>query len=199
MDPVVASLRAGGLLLYPTETVYGLGVALSAGDAGVERVRAAKGSPRGRPYLVLAADLRRAFALWSRVPPPARRLAVAAWPGPLTMIGPARPGLPPSLLGDVDGTPTISVRVPGDARLRGLLSRLEDVLVSTSANRAGDPPSACLDDIEVAALGPDLVVDGGPCPGGAPSTLVTVVGPPRILRAGAWTPPPGLDLPGAAP
>jgi len=192
---VVDALRAGRLLLYPTETVYGLGVAVSAGDDGVARVRSAKGSPPGRPFLVLAADVRRAFALWSRVPPLARRLADAAWPGPLTLIGPARPGLPDSLLGDVDGVPTISVRVPGDARLRGLLSALEDALVSTSANRAGEAPTHRLEDVDVDALSPDLVVDGGDCPGGAPSTLVTLVGPPRILRPGAWTPPPALGLP----
>lgn len=194
LDPVVAVLRAGGLLVYPTETVYGLGVAVSAGDEGIARIRDAKGSPPGRPFLVLAADLRRAFALWSVVPPLARRLAEAAWPGPLTLIGAARPGLPPSLLGDHEGTPTLSVRVPGDARLRALLSNLGDALVSTSANPAGEPAPHRLEDVALDALAPDAVVDGGDCPGGAASTLVSLVGAPRIVRSGAWVPPPTLGF-----
>jgi L-threonylcarbamoyladenylate synthase len=189
----VEVLRNGGLLVYPTETVYGLGTALGAGDDGVTRVRRAKGSPMGRPFLVLVAEASRAFALWSRVSPLARRLADSAWPGPLTLIGPARNDVPLSLAGrDRDGSPTLSVRVPGDARLRALLDLLDDALISTSANRAGEPSAHRLEDVPIDALRPDLVIDGGDCPGGPPSTLISLVDSPRVVRLGAWTPDPTL-------
>ncbi len=186
LEPVVDALRSGGMIVYPTETVYGLGTAVGAGNAGLARIRAAKGSPPGRPFLVLAADVGRAFALWARVPPLARRLAAAAWPGPLTLVGAARDGLPSDLLGLEGDVPTVSVRVPGDARLRCLLQRLGDALVSTSANLSGEPAPRSLGNVSVAALSPDLVVDGGVSSAGPPSTLISVVGAPRILRAGAW-------------
>jgi len=192
---IVASLRAGGMLVYPTETVYGMGTALSAGDEGVERVRRAKGAAPGRPYLVLVGDSEAAFALWSTVSPLARTLSERAWPGPLTLVGPARADLPQSLLGWTDGggdggeasIPTISVRVPGDPRLRELVEALGEPLVSTSANPAGDAPPDTFEAVALERLAPDLAVDGGACPSGTPSTLVSVVGScPRLLRAGAW-------------
>ncbi|MEE2830472.1 MAG: Sua5/YciO/YrdC/YwlC family protein, partial [Myxococcota bacterium] len=109
-----ATLRRGGLVVYPTETVYGIGTALSAGDAGGARVRAAKGSPAGRPFLLLAASTEASLALWSEVPPWARELAAEAWPGPLTLVGPAREGLPACVTGTAaDGRASLAVRVPG--------------------------------------------------------------------------------------
>ncbi|HCP48130.1 MAG TPA: threonylcarbamoyl-AMP synthase [Deltaproteobacteria bacterium] len=190
----VELLLGGGLLVYPTETVYGIGTALSAGDPGVERVRRAKGSAPGRPYLVLAGDRDAAFSLWTRVSPAARAMALEAWPGPLTLVGPARDGLPQSLLGHVEleGTltgrvPTISVRVPGDPRLVELLQALGQPLVSTSANPAGAPPPDRFDGVDLDSLAPDLAIDGGVCRAGTPSTIISVVGDrPRLLRAGAW-------------
>jgi L-threonylcarbamoyladenylate synthase len=192
---LVAALRSGALLVYPTETVYGIGTALSAGEAGLERTRAAKRSPPGRPYLLVAADPETAFSLWRELPAAARDLAARAWPGPLTLVGAARPGLPPSLLGRDDFAPvapTVSVRVPGEPRLLALLRALGEPLVSTSANLAGAPPPVRFEDVQVSDLAPDLAIDGGPCPEGEPSTLVSVVapGPPRLLRAGAWPWPP---------
>ena len=88
--------------------------------------------------------------------------------------------------------PTVSVRVPGDARLRGLLLRLDDALVSTSANLSGEPAPRALGEVSVEALSPDLVVDGGVSSSGPASTLISVVGRPRVLRAGAWALPPGF-------
>lgn len=186
MHELVAALRAGGLVVYPTETVYGIGTALSAGQAGLERVRAAKRSPPGRPYLLVAADTPTAFALWSRSVPAAVRLAAEVWPGPLTLIGPARAGLPPGLLGEHDGEPTISVRVPGDAWLRELLAALGEPLVSTSANVAGAPAPRAFEDVDLAALKPDHAVDRGACAGGVPSTVISVLTePPTLVRSGA--------------
>lgn len=185
----LAVLRAGGLLVYPTETVYGIGCALSAGEAGVESVRLAKGSPPGRPFLLLTASTEAALALWDPVPERARELAGRHWPGPLTLIGPARAGLPPSLLGRRNGFDTVSVRVPGDPALRQLLARLGEPLLSTSANRAGRRPPRSFDELDP-ELARDLALNGGTCPGGTPSTLLSLVDePPVVLRGGAIQPP----------
>ncbi len=194
---VLAALRQGALVVYPTETVYGIGVALSAGEAGIERLRAAKGSPAGRPFILLAATTEMAFSLWSEVPLAAKMLAWSEWPGPLTIVGRARPGLPAGVLGaaevpgiDVmESVPTVSVRVPGDPALCQLITRLGEPILSTSANLVGEPTPLACDDVDLEALEPDLVLVSGPCPGGLPSTVLTVVeDPPRVLRQGAWRP-----------
>lgn len=176
-------LRAGGVLVYPTETVYGIGVALSADVSAVAR---AKRSPPGRPYLVVAADEAMARALWTEPPPP--ELA-AHWPGPLTLVGPARAGLPPEVLGESGGAPTIAVRVPGDPWLRALIAEVGEPIVSTSANLAGAPPPVAFADVDLDALRPGLAIDRGRCGGGRPSTLVDFVCKPwKILRPGPLTP-----------
>lgn len=184
----VATLRAGGLLVYPTESVYGIGTAVSAGEAGIARVRAAKNSPPGRPFILLAADVESAFALWSTVPEGARALGGKHWPAPLTLIGPAREGLPAGVLGSgPGGQPSVSVRVPGDEWLLGLLRELGEPLLSTSANLAGGVPPTRFSEIPLGALAPDLAIDRGPCPGGLPSTLVSLLGPePELLRQGCF-------------
>jgi L-threonylcarbamoyladenylate synthase len=195
LELLVEILAGGGLALLPTETVYGLHTALSAGEPGLERIRVAKGSPASRPFLLLAPDEQTAFSLWSRVPDIARDLARRAWPGPLTLVGPAGDGLPAGLLGEArhDGlvVPTVSVRVPGDPWLRLVLSTLAEPLVSTSANRAGAPPPVDFGDVDVEGLDPDVVIDRGRCAGGTPSTLLSVVsGQPELIRPGAWPWPP---------
>jgi len=192
-DDALTLVRGGALTVYPTETVFGIGVALSAGDDGVERVRAAKGSPRGRPFLVLAASVEMAFELWSEVPAVARILAASAWPGPLTLVGPARDGLPSSVLGSHEGPDgllsTISVRVPGDSALRQFIGRLGSPLLSTSANPAGAPPPVQVGELRLDSLAPDLLLSAASCPGGEPSTVLTTLSdPPQILRQGAWRP-----------
>ena len=184
----VATLQSGGILVYPTESVYGIGTALSAGGAGVERVRQAKGSAKGRPFLLLAADREMAFGLWSEVPDSARVLAERAWPAPLTLIGPARSDLPPEFLGESpEGIPTVAVRVPSDPWLLGLLKALGEPLLSTSANRAGGTPPKTFSAIPLGALAPDLAIDRGTCEWGVPSTLVSCLGAkPVVLREGAY-------------
>jgi len=189
----VAALRSGGLLVYPTETVYGIGVALSAGVAGIERVRSAKRSPAGRSYLLLVAGQEQAFALWTEVPEPARLLAERHWPGPLTLVGRARPELPASLLGSAQvgngRIATVSVRVPGDARIRELLDQLGEPLLSTSANVHGAEPPVDFAQIDLEALQPDLAINAGRCEGGLPSTLLSLAGPkPELLRQGPVQP-----------
>lgn len=182
-------LRGGGLLVYPTETVYGIGTALFAVDPGIERLRRVKDSPAGRPYLLLVASARQAFSLWSEVPQGARALAQRYWPGALTMIGPAAPGLPAELLGSAQTSAghvdTLSVRVPGDERIRDLLVQLGEPILSTSANRRGVAPPAEFHDVDLHTLGPDLAIDAGACAGGQPSTLLSLMGDqPLVLRQG---------------
>ena len=182
---VAAAFSAGHLVVYPTETVYGLGTSLASGEAGVERVRAAKGSPPGRPYLVLVSSVEAALALWSGDVASHLALLQRAWPGPVTFVAPAAVGLPRSLLGSADGVPTLSVRVPGHEPLRAMLAALGEPVLSTSANRAGEPPPARFEDVDLARMQPDLAADGGPCAGGSPSTLISLAGAaPRVLRPG---------------
>ena len=177
-----AALRRGAIVAYPTETFYGLG-ALATLPAAVARLGEAKLRPDGKPLPLVAAEEGMAFGLWDGVPPEALVLARAFWPGPLTLVARAAPGLPdPVSLGGM-----VAVRVPGSAQARELCRLAGGPLVSTSANPSGGPPPA-----EASGLDPwllariDLVLDGGRTPGGLPSTVVEVgTGAPRLLRAGA--------------
>jgi len=179
-----AALRRGGLVAYPTETFYGLGAL--AGDAvAVARLARAKGRPEGKPLPLLAADLAQVEEV-AALPPLARRLAAAFWPGPLTLVVPLRPGvdLDPAITG---GGSTLGVRVTS-GELAAALARLAGgPLVATSANLSGQPPVARAGDLDptlVARL--DLVLDGGPAPGGLASTVVAVEGERlTLVRAGA--------------
>jgi L-threonylcarbamoyladenylate synthase len=114
----------------------------------------------------------------------ARRLAERFWPGPLTLVLPARPGVP---LAITTGTGTVGIRVPGSAPARALALAAGGALVSTSANPAGLPPPLRAADLDPAiASGVDAVLDAGPAPGGLPSTVVEVEeGGLRLVRAGA--------------
>jgi L-threonylcarbamoyladenylate synthase len=177
-----AALRRGSLVVYPTETFYGLG-ALATLPAALARLSAAKLRPAGKPLPLVAADAAMAFALWAEVSPGARRLADAFWPGPLTLVAKAARGLPdPVTLGGAVG-----VRVPGGELARELSRRAGAPVISTSANPSGGPPPASVEALDPELLSRiDLVLDGGETPGGLPSTVVEVgTGSPRLLRAGA--------------
>jgi L-threonylcarbamoyladenylate synthase len=177
-----AALRRGGIVAYPTETFYGLG-ALAADGAAVERLVRAKERPDLKPLPLLAADLAQVEAV-ADLPPLARRLGAALWPGPLTLVVPARPGLHPAITG---GGGTVGVRVTSGAVAARLALEAGGALVATSANRSGEPPPAspaALDPALVARL--DLVLDAGDAPGGLPSTVVAVEGERLVLlRPGA--------------
>jgi L-threonylcarbamoyladenylate synthase len=179
-----ALLARGGIVAYPTETFYGLG-ALASDAAAVERLVHAKGRPEEKPLPLLAADLAQAEAV-AELPPLARRLAAAFWPGPLTLVVPARAGagLHRAITG---GAGTLGIRVTSGAVAAALARLAGGALVATSANLSGHPPvadPAALDPALVARL--DLVLDGGPAPGGLPSTVVAVgAGGLGLLRAGA--------------
>jgi L-threonylcarbamoyladenylate synthase len=177
-----AVLRGGGLVVYPTETFYGLG-ALATLPEGLERLAAAKLRPPGKALPLVAASEAEAFALWEHVPAAARLLARTFWPGALSLAAVAASGLPePLTLGG-----TVAVRVPGAPLARELARLSGGPLVSTSANPSGGPPPAAVGDLDPGLLARiDLVLDGGRTPGGLPSTVVDVSGEgARLVRAGA--------------
>lgn len=175
-------LRQGGIAVYPTETFYGLG-ALAFAAPALRRLAAAKLRPGGKPLPLIAADLATAFSLWSEVRPDARVLAERFWPGPLTLVSAARAGLPL----EVAGQGTVGVRVPASAAARELALLAGGPLVSTSANLSGGAPVTRVEDLAAEILAAvDAVLDGGPTPGGLPSTVVQVDGPRiALVRPGA--------------
>jgi L-threonylcarbamoyladenylate synthase len=178
-----AVLARGGLVLYPTDTFYGLAVDPWQ-PAAVTRLFAAKGRDTRVAVPLIAADVAQVGAWIGPLGPTGTRLAAAFWPGPLTLVIAARLGLDPALLG---GGSSVAVRVPAHPVAAGLARALGRPVTSTSANRSGEPPCACLAEVPASlAAELDLVLDAGPCSGGAPSTIVDVrAGDAVLVRAGA--------------
>jgi L-threonylcarbamoyladenylate synthase len=179
-------LRGGGVVALPTDTVYGIAVALSTPD-GVERLFHVKQRPPDRGIMLLLADASQAPEI-GVMTPAATALGAAFWPGGLTVIVPQRPdvALPAALTG---GAPTIGLRVPDHATPRALAAAVGP-LPTTSANRSGQPEARDAAEIE-AQIGDDidLIIDGGPAHGGPASTVVDCTGErATILRAGAISP-----------
>lgn len=176
-------LRRGGLVALPTDTVYGIGVALRTAE-GIERLFAAKGRPPDKAIILLVADIGQAERT-GLFGPAARALASAGWPGGLTLVVPRRPEVwLPAIL--TAGGSTIGLRLAGHGAPRALARALGPLPV-TSANRSGQPDAtnatAVLADLGEAL---DLVLDGGTTPGGIPSTVVRCDGwETEVLRVGA--------------
>ncbi|HSM92903.1 MAG TPA: L-threonylcarbamoyladenylate synthase [Anaeromyxobacteraceae bacterium] len=182
IERVAALLRRGGVVAYPTETFYGLG-ALARDAAALDRLARAKGRPEGKPLPLIAADAAMVEEV-AVLGATARRLAAAFWPGPLTLVLGARPGLPDPITG---GTGTVGIRVPGSEVARALCRAAGGPIVSTSANPAGGPPPASGGALDAALRARiDGLLDAGPTPGGRPSTVVRVDGERLVLlREGA--------------
>lgn len=178
-------LRAGGLVAFPTETVYGLGAhALDA--AAVRRVFEAKGRPVDNPLIVHLAGPERLGELAAEVTPLAARLAEVFWPGPLTLVLDARGAVPRVTTGGLD---TVAVRVPDHPVALALLEEAEVPVAAPSANRSGRPSPTTPGHV-LADLGGriDAVVDGGSTVIGVESTVVDARGTtPVVLREGAVT------------
>ena len=178
----MALLRAGELVAFPTETVYGLG-ADASNPAAVAKIFAAKGRPADHPVIVHLPAAEQLDA-WARVvPDAARQLAAAFWPGPLTLILKRRPRVPDAVTGGQD---TVGLRVPNHPLALDLLRAFEGGLAAPSANRFGriSPTSAAhvRDELGTAVA---LVLDGGPCRVGIESTIVDCSRErPAILRPG---------------
>lgn len=178
-----ALLQRGGLVAFPTETFYGLGVN-PFDEQAVDRLLRVKGREDHKPILVLIGSVAQLSSLVQDVPPVATILIEAFWPGPLTILLPALPSLPHNLTA---GTGTVGIRLSSCDPLTALL-RLVGPVTGTSANRAGQPP-ACTAQLVEQELGReiDLILDGGPTAGGPPSTVLDVRRPVRIIREGAVT------------
>ena len=173
----------GGVVAIPTDTLYGLAADPFSPDA-VARVFAVKGRPAERALPLIAADAAQIAAHLGRLPADAARLASRFWPGPLTLLVAA----PRALARDVTGgTGTVGVRVPADAVARAICATVGRPITATSANLSGEAATADPGEVE-RAFGDriDLLIDTGPTPGGAPSTIVDATGArPALGRAGA--------------
>ncbi len=182
-------LRAGGLLGYPTETVYGLGS--RAAERDVAALSALKGRPAGKPFLLLISDRAMAEAHGLAFNASADALARAFWPGPLTLVLPGGSGRLPDLLRGPEGG--IAVRWTSHPGIARLVAALDEPLTSTSANLPGSQPApgaaAIVRDFRAAVdAGQLLVLDGGVLGNRPPSTVVDCTQPgARLVREGAVT------------
>jgi L-threonylcarbamoyladenylate synthase len=176
-------IARGGLVAFPTDTLYGL-AADPRRPAAVARVYAAKGRAAGEALPLVASSLEQVERDAGTLSPLAKRLAARFWPGPLTLVIDASAGLAPGVRADAN---TVAVRVPDHPVARALAEAAGCPITSTSANRAGQPAPKAADEV-ILAIGDaiDLVLDGGPSPGGPPSTIVDARSErPRLVRAGA--------------
>ncbi len=182
LERAAEGLRGGLIVAYPTETFYGLAVDPWQPDA-LERLLSLKGRDPQVPLPLILPSRDHLAALVTNVSASAAALMERHWPGPLTLVLPARSGLPSALLGP-EG---IGVRLSGHRVATDLAVRFGAPLVATSANPSGDPPAQNADQVAQCLPGVDLLVDGGPTAGGAPSTVVVVAssGEITVLRQGA--------------
>jgi L-threonylcarbamoyladenylate synthase len=176
----LAVLRSGGLVAFPTDTVYGVG-ALAFNAAAVSSIYAAKDRPVEKAIPVLIADPADLEKVSRQVSEPAVRLATHFWPGPLTLVVLKHPDLPEA----ISATLTVGVRVPDHPVARSLL-RAAGPMAVTSANLSGQPSPSTAREVFTQLGGRiALIIDGGETPGGLPSSVVDCVeAEPIILRAG---------------
>lgn len=181
VDNALAVLRAGGLVAFPTDTVYGLG-SLAFEAAGIARIFEVKGRDAAKAIPILVGTLEQLAEVTLLLTPSAQKLAQRYWPGALTLVVPRHPGLPENL----SATPTVGVRMPDHHFALDLLRRAGPLAV-TSANLSGRANPVSAHDVLAQLDGRiELVVDGGDAPGGVPSTVVDCTGEQaRILRHGA--------------
>lgn len=178
----VRCLRDGGLVGFPTETVYGLG-ADAANAAAIARLYQAKGRPAFNPLIAHVGDLKAAETI-ARFDSRARALAEAFWPGPLTLVLPKAPNCPVADLATA-GLDTVAVRIPSHGVARALLQAFGGAVVAPSANRSGHVSPTTAAHVQTDLDGRiDLIVDGGPVEVGVESTIVGCFDEPVLLRAG---------------
>jgi L-threonylcarbamoyladenylate synthase len=178
----VRHLREHGVVVLPTDTLYGLAADVFDEEA-LERVFAIKGRPANLALPVLVADWDQVARVTQNLSKLARRLAEQFWPGPLTLVVPKAAWVPDLITG---GGPTVALRMPDHPVPLGVAAELGRPITGTSANRSGQADLLTLDAV-VAELGSqvDYIVRCGPAPCGVPSTVVDVTtGEPRLLRPG---------------
>lgn len=179
----IETLTQGGVVVYPTDTVYGVGCRIDD-DAAVRRLFVLKGRPHTEALPVLLADVAQLDQYARDVPPAARRLVSRFWPGALTVVVRRSERVPSLVAG---GGPTVALRIPNHPVPRALVRAVGVPIVGTSANTHG-MPSPVTAQLAVYDLGDrvDLVLDGGRVPGGRESTVVDVTSQsPRVVRQGA--------------
>ncbi|MFN3584075.1 L-threonylcarbamoyladenylate synthase [Phenylobacterium sp.] len=186
-DPITAAraLKRGGLVIMPTETVYGL-AADAANARAVAAVYEAKGRPSFNPLIAHVPDLATARRI-ARFDDRAERLAERFWPGPLTLVLPVAD---PEAVCDLAraGLDTVAVRAPAHPLARALLEAFGGPVVAPSANRSGRPsPTTFADAVEETGAAAVAALDGGPCAVGLESTVVALLDEARLLRPGAIT------------
>ncbi len=181
LERMASVIRQGGVIVYPTDTIYGLGCVPDA--AAVERIFRIKQRIEEKGVLLLVPGLESARALCSMVPKAFDQLAGQFWPGPVTFLLPARPGLSRLIVGERS---LVGCRDPDSLYLRTLMEMIPGPLVSTSANISGEPPSGRVEELRrQLAEQVDLFVDGGDVGELVASTVVDLsVTPPRVVRAG---------------
>ncbi len=181
-----AVLRGGGLVAFPTETVYGLG-ANALDPAAVVRIFAAKGRPATNPLIVHVAGIEETRALVTAWPEAAEHLATRFWPGPLTLVLPRSAAVPDLVTA---GGPTVALRVPRHPIALALIRAAALPIAAPSANRSTSLSPTRAEHVLRGLEGRiDLLLDGGPTAGGIESTVLDVTtDPPRLLRPGLVTP-----------
>lgn len=176
-------IRNGGVVIYPTETVYGIGCD-PADPAAAQRVCENKGRD-GKPLPLICSDADEARRI-VEFNPAATNLAKKFWPGPLTLVLKAKIHYSQWA---TQGLETLAVRVPGSETPRTLASLSGGTIVSTSANRTSEPPAMTAEEAaRIPGIDVDMILDGGPSPGGKPSTVLDLTGKePKVLRPGPVT------------
>jgi len=183
IDRGVAILKRGGLVAFPTDTVYGLGACYSDCKA-VERVFRLKKRPQNMALPLLLADANQIAEVAEYVTEVARLLASRFMPGALTLVLPKSAAVPDIVSG---GGRTVAIRVPAHPVPVALIKGIGEPVIGTSANVSGQPSAVTADEVRL-QFGDkiDLIIEGGRCPGGIESTIVDVTGEvPRLLREGA--------------
>ncbi len=185
LEKAVQLLRAGCLVAFPTETVYGLG-ANALDEAAVRRIFEAKGRPFSSPLIVHVANIEMARGLAREWPREADLLAEKFWPGPLTLVVPKNEKVPDVVTA---GLPSVGLRIPAHPVACELLEAAKIPIAAPSANRFTElSPTTAAHVRESLGNAVDLVLDGGPCTVGIESTVLSLAGPrPRLLRPGMIT------------
>jgi len=176
-----AFIRAGALVAFPTDTLYGVGADAFSSEA-IGKLYVAKGRDSEKGIPILLADAASLHLVVEEVPDIARALITAYWPGPLTLILPKKDGLPSNL----SRTNSVAIRVPDNPIARRLIYEAGGAIAATSANRSGEAPARSAPEA-LAALGEEIaaLLDGGPVEHGRASTIVDCTAmPPRIIRQG---------------
>jgi L-threonylcarbamoyladenylate synthase len=176
-------LTAGYIVAYPTDTLYGLAVDAWS-PAAVGALFGVKGRPENNALPLIAASMEQAERFAASLSPLSKRLAVEFWPGPLSLIVDAPASIVPAVHASLG---TIAIRVPDHPVARALAAAFGRPITATSANRSGAMPARVPEDLRDLAGDPRvLIVDAGPTPGGAPSTIVDArTAPPLLVRDGA--------------